>query len=485
VGLHGLRLEAHLTRCRELAGQGYRPAALAVASVAGERGPVAASVWHRPMLALPQTEQSARRQASAAATLLHLGQAKEVWPLFLPRPDPTLRSYLVQRTGQSGVAARLLVQQLYAEKNASAKAALIVALGEYRQEQLPVQVRGPLVKQLLDWYRHDPDPGVHGAIDWLLRHGKEGPNDRLLDWRQGQELARIDQQLRRRDPDGTHGWYVNGQGQTMVLVPGPVEFRMGSLHTDPERIMANERPHRRRIGRSFALASKPVTVAQWQQFLKERPNVPKMLGDIMKRFSPEPNGPIINVSWYMAAQYCNWLSEKEGIPKEQWCYPENPEDIKAGMKPYPDYLKRKGYRLPTEAEWEYACRAGSVRAVTNRYFGTSEELLPRYAHCLGNSQQRTWPVGQKRPNDLGLFDMHGNVWNWCQDAGLFVYPQTTAGQPAEDKEDIRDISDTQSRVLRGGSFSYHAPFVRSAGRSNGGPADRYDIIGLRVCRTYD
>jgi formylglycine-generating enzyme required for sulfatase activity len=476
VGLHGLKLEAHMARCRELAGQGYRPAALAVS---GGRDQVAASVWHRLMLTVPQTERAARRQASAAATLLHLGQAKEVWPLFLPRPDPTVRSYLVQRAGLLGADAGHLVRRLHEEKNASARAALIVALGEYGEKDLSATVRGPLVKQLLKWYRHDPDPGVHGAIDWLLRHAKEGPENRPLDWGQSQELARIDQQLRRRDPDGRRGWYVNGQGQTMVLVPGPGEFRMGSPHTYTDRVMPHERPHRRRIGRSFALASKPVTVAQWQRFLQERPNVVR---DLMNRFSPEANGPIISVSWYTAAQYCNWLSEKEGIPKDQWCYPENPEEIKHGMKPYPDYLKRRGYRLPTEAEWEYACRAG---AVSSRYFGSSEELLPRYAHYPSNSQQRTWPVGQKRPNDRGLFDMHGNVLTWCQEAEVFVYPSTAAGQPAEDKEDIRDILDTQSLVLRGASIFIHAPLVRSANRLNVGPAIRVGDVSVRVCRTYD
>jgi formylglycine-generating enzyme required for sulfatase activity len=479
VGLHGLKLEAHLTRCQELAGQGYRPVALAVTSVSGERDRVAASVWHRPVLTLPQTERAARRQASAAATLLHLGQTKEVWPLFLPRRDPTLRSYLVQRTGLVGVDAPLLVERLKGEQNASARAALIVALGEYSEKELPAKLRQSLVKKLLEWYRHDPDPGVHGAIDWLLRHAKEGPNDRPLHWGQAKQLEQIDQELRRRDPDAKRRWYVNGQGQTMVLVPGPGEFRMGSPHTYTERYMPLERPHRRRIGRSFALASKPVTVAQWQQFLKERPKVPR---DYNQRYGPDTNGPIINVSWYMAAQYCNWLSEKEGIPKEQWCYPENPDEIKAGMKPYPDYLKRRGYRLPTEAEWEYACRAGTL---SSRYFGSSEELLPRYAHYLSNSQDRTWPVGQKRPNDLGLFDMYGNVWNWCQEVRLDDYPQTTAGQPAEDQEDTRIISDVQSRITRGASFIYHAPYVRSATRDSEGPANRPYSVGMRLCRTCD
>jgi formylglycine-generating enzyme required for sulfatase activity len=92
-------------------------------------------------------------------------------------------------------------------------------------------------------------------------------------------------------------------------------------------------------------------------------------------------------------------------------------------------------------------------------------------------------VGQKRSNDLGLFDVHGNVWTWCQD-GAFFYPQATAGHPAEDKEDIRTISDDQGRVLRGGSFGNPAPNLLSAGRNGNRPTDRSGVIGLRVCRTY-
>src|SRR5215813_8055687 len=110
------------------------------------------------------------------------------------------------------------------------------------------------------------------------------------------------------------------------------------------------------------------------------------------------------VSWYTAAQYCNWLSEREGIPPGQWCYPAH-KDIREGMRLFPDALERTGYRLATEAEWEYACRAGTT---TPYYFGAAEELLGRYAWYLYSSRDRSWPVGQKRPNDLGLFDMHGN-----------------------------------------------------------------------------
>jgi formylglycine-generating enzyme required for sulfatase activity len=451
-------------------------------------------------------ERQARRQATAAATLLRLGRAEEVWPLFQAKPDPTARSFLVRRAGPLGVDARLLVRRLE-EEDASARAALIVALGEYTEKDLPAKERTPLVKRLLLWYRDDPNAGVHGAIDWLLRHGQEGPDKRPLDWGQAKALRLIDEELAaeaRARPlvaaagpvgaagagllslltglaggttraEGTTwptGWRVNGQGQTLSLIPGPVPFQMGSPPGEPDRD-EGEKPHRRVIGRSFAIATKPVTVEQFGRFRKKRPKVRE--SDI-KRYSPEPNGPIIFVRWYEAAAYCNWLSWKEGIPKEQWCYlPNDKGEYAEGMKVVPDYLRRSGYRLPTEAEWEYACRGGTT---TSRHYGEGLELLPRYAWFLENSRGRAWPVGQKRPNDLGLFDMHGNVWAWCHDRRS-AYP---AGL-AEDEEDSNDISDHLTRILRGGSFIFPPAFVRSAFRFSAMPGGRTRGIGFRVGRT--
>jgi formylglycine-generating enzyme required for sulfatase activity len=404
-----------------------------------------------------------------------------VWPLLRHRPDPTLRSFLVERAGLLGVGAHVLVRRLEKEKDVSARRALIVALGEYNARELPAELRAPLVKELFGWYRDDPDAGVHGAIDWLLRHGKEGPARRPLDWGQRKELERIDAGLakasrkRERPGKGTGNWFVNGWGQTYSIVRGPVTFRMGSLPWEPGRYR-DERSHVRTIERSFALATKPVTVAQWQEFLKERPD---LRYNYSKRYSPEPGGPIVSVTWYEAAAYCNWLSKKEGLPRKEWCYPE---EIGPGMRPYPDYLKRKGYRLPTEAEWECACRAGTV---TERYYGWGEALLPRHAHYLENSkeggQDRSWPVGQKRPNDLGLFDMNGNVWQWVQDRNVSYPP----GGRVEDVEDTNYVSDNMSRIIRGGSFLFHAAVVRSANRVENRPAVHVFNVGFRPCRTYD
>src|SRR5262249_42042625 len=151
---------------------------------------------------------------------------------------------------------------------------------------------------------------------------------------------------------------------------GPVVFLMGSPTAEPGHY-DGESLHRRRIGRSFALAAKPVTVAQWQRFLRAHPEVRHQY---THKWSPEPGGPIITVTWYQAAQYCRWLSEQEGIPEDQMCYPSvaEIEKCKNGVRPLTlpaNFLARTGYRLPTEAEWEYACRAESTTA---RYYGNGD-----------------------------------------------------------------------------------------------------------------
>jgi formylglycine-generating enzyme required for sulfatase activity len=201
-------------------------------------------------------------------------------------------------------------------------------------------------------------------------------------------------------------------------------------------------------------------------------------------YSPEADCPITSVTWYEAAQYCRWLSEQEGIPEHEMVYPsvKEIERCKEGLAPLKspaDYLKRQGYRLPTEAEWEYACRAG---ARSSRYYGSSVDLLPRYAWYLDNSPERTRPVGQKRPNDLGLFDMHGNVWTWCHDSPG-GYQDGSVERPVRDVEDLLPVLDRTHRGLRGASFDYRAGGVRAAFRNQNPPGFRNLAAGLRVAKT--
>jgi WD40 repeat protein len=420
-------------------------------------------------------EKLAKRQANAAVALLRMDQPAKMWPLLKHSPDPRARSYLVHRLAPLGAGARDIVKRLDEEPDITIRRALILSLGEYGEKELSLENRQALLPKLQEMYRNDADPGLHAASEWLLRTWKQ---EALLkqvnkEWakdkaQREKRLDSIQKLLASRAasvPGVSPQWYVNGQGQTMVVIPGPVEFLMGSPTTEAGR-RDNELQHTRRITRSFALAATPVTK---EQFLRFRPT----FNHTEFRRYPAPSCAIGGVNWYEAVSYCNWLSNQEGIPEDQWCYEIRGEATKLKA----NYLSLSGYRLPTEAEMEYATRA---RALTSRCFGETGELLPKYAWSSNNSQGLTWPVGSLKPNDLGLFDVHGNVHTWCQDSDK-NYPAVKDGTVVEDREDELVIVSTRSRVVRGGSFTYPA---RSAFRVGDVPSLHMSDIGFRTARTF-
>jgi formylglycine-generating enzyme required for sulfatase activity len=237
-----------------------------------------------------------------------------------------------------------------------------------------------------------------------------------------------------------------------------------------------------------------VAVEQFQRFLKAHPEV--------RRRQPIQPGqqaaePARGVTWYEAAQYCRWLSEQEGVPEHEMVYPSVADIEKAkiafGLGLPTDHLKRRGYRHATEAEWEYACRAG---ALTSRSYGSSLDLLPRYGWVVGNARDRTWPVGQKKPNDLGLFDMHGNVLTWCHTEvqPSVAYLPAPYARPALDDGFVREkggwlgvlrVSRLTRQGLRGGAFNRAPSTVRAAHRDSEVPSANALSFGLRVARTCD
>jgi formylglycine-generating enzyme required for sulfatase activity len=294
-------------------------------------------------------------------------------------------------------------------------------------------------------------------------------------------------------------WHRTAEGHTMAVITGPVSFVMGSPENEAYRD-TDEVQHIVTIPRSFAIGTKEITVAQFQKFLDNNPEIrqlakadpakdPSRDNKKLLLFSPDEQCPQILVTWYEAAQYCNWLSKQEGIPEKEWVYPPL-NQIKNGMVMPKDYLERTGYRLPTEAEWEFACRANTT---SSHFFGSSDDLLPAYAWFSKNPPKKkgdtidakdphhTYPVGQLKPNPLGLFDMYGNVWEWCQSRRA-PYTQGTV----EDKEDTHAIiTDSTAMIRRGGSFAYGKEVMRSAhrGASNYFPMQRRDNVGFRIACT--
>jgi serine/threonine protein kinase/formylglycine-generating enzyme required for sulfatase activity len=283
------------------------------------------------------------------------------------------------------------------------------------------------------------------------------------------ELAKVKALERRAALDGMCRWYVNGQGQTMVVIPGPDEFMMGAVPGAPDWDEGS-RPHRQRISRIFAIAAKPVTVGQYRCFNKVHPPTEKEI-------RPISDYPVVWTTWYEAAAYCNWLSKQEGIDPNQWCYETTPQGQVTKLKER--YLSLTGYRLPTDAEMEFAIRAGSV---TNRFYGESEELLKEYAWFVPNAKGRIQPVGRLKPNDFGLFDMHGNIWCWCQEYD-HTYSPGKSGQVFEDKEYDTNINPEETRVVRGACYTDHFGGIRASSRWSFRADINSNIIGFRVART--
>lgn len=199
--------------------------------------------------------------------------------------------------------------------------------------------------------------------------------------------------------------------------------------------------HNVTLSRDFWLGKYEVTQAEYAALMGKNPSY----------FTNYPNAPVEKVTYFEAVAYCAALTQREQ---------------QMGRLP-PGYE----YHLPSEAQWEYACRAGT----TNYYsFGDKKEDADQYAWTWENSQGTTHPVGQKSPNSWGLYDIHGNVWEWCLD-WYGEYPATDTTDPSGPDQD-----QGKGKVFRGGGWNNEAPFARSANRFAMRPDRSIHFVGFRL-----
>jgi len=235
-----------------------------------------------------------------------------------------------------------------------------------------------------------------------------------------------------RKPD-----FTNSIGMKFVWIPAG-SFTMGSSGKEKGR-GDDEVQHKVTFSRGFYLGVHTVTQEEWQAVMGNNPS----------EFKGEKNLPVDSISWDDCQSFCKKLGEKE----------------------------KRRYRLPTEAEWEYACRAGTTTA-----FHMGETIATDQANFNGNYiygagkkglyREKTLPVGSFPPNAWGLYDMHGNLWQWCQD---------WHGGYSKDAVDPQGPKTGKQRSLRGGSWGNHPVFCRSANRNYGDPATGTEYYGARVC----
>jgi len=223
---------------------------------------------------------------------------------------------------------------------------------------------------------------------------------------------------------------TNSIGMKLVYIPAG-KFLMGSPGSE-----AGEPQYAVKLTKPFRMQTTPVTQSQWKAVMGTDPS--RFKGDDL---------PVEQVSWHDAVEFCHLLSQKEG----------------------------RHYRLPTEAEWEYSCRAGTT---TIYYTGNGEAALGEAGWYEGNSsggakKGHTQPVGRKKPNAWGLYDMHGNVWQWCND--------WRGDYPAGEALDPTGPDSGPGRVLRGGAWTSGSQGCRAACRYESAPDRRRHDVGFRVC----
>jgi formylglycine-generating enzyme required for sulfatase activity len=253
----------------------------------------------------------------------------------------------------------------------------------------------------------------------------------------------------------------------MVRIKGGA-FHMGDVFDD--NAYKDEKPVHRVTLSDFYLATHELTFAEYEAFCRATGQP-----------QPDPNGwgrgrrPVIDVSWYDALLYCNWRSRREGL-KEVY--------LIDGAKVTPDW-NANGYRLPTEAEWEYAAREGggprrfgdgrNTADPARINFDASADGKQLYS-IVGDFRAKTIPVGSlKAPNALGLHDMSGNVWEWCWD-GYGAYSP-------DDQQNPRGPDDASDRVIRGGAWSRRPAGVRTTYRLYANPFERFNVVGIRLARS--
>jgi serine/threonine protein kinase/formylglycine-generating enzyme required for sulfatase activity len=443
------------------------------------------------------------RQANAAVALFRLEDPTPVCQFLTVDRDPEALSQFIYRIRGREVSPSLLIksfQELLAQPMTDDRQqrqqhyyrlyGFLLGLGEYTLEQLPVQQREAFVADLAQMYGSHPSRAVHSALGWLLRR-----------WGQDEAVRRVDEAPLEYDESGQREWYVikidpprraadpaaedelnddadDGKATvaettteekplidlsapiffTMIVFPGG-EFEMG----EPGET------RKVKVAGPLAVSDREVTWRQFspidgdmhRQMWNRQPSFRKMIGNRQLL----PDEPAFGVNWFESVNYCRWLSSALGLDEARQSYAELEFPEGAESRPgwldlpvnteWPLRMGRRGFRLLTEAEWEYVARAGTE---TTYSFGDSESLLGEYCWHQTNSDGWSHRTGLLRPSVGGLFDIHGNLWEWTHD-------WYTRGS---------------LRVFRGGGWNIVAANCRTAGRFNDPPTLRAISHGFRV-----
>ena len=463
-----------------------------------------------------------QRRANAAVTMLKLGEKEKVLPVFDWTDDPEAMTQFIFRCKPRGIAINSLLdvleittrstphpqQGVSPRLTTTARYALLLAIGEYAPTEIPPARREALVKQLADWYESDPNSCIHGASGWLLRYlGEKEIADRIdhtpvpyspdREWftlaikvtpmpppkakpeNKEESMEESESRSGESNPNKTEPEKPEAPPEplptktfyyTFIVQPSG-EYTIGSLEDQPDRLKDEVR-HKLTLTYPFALLDREITLEELMAFS------PKY-AEFKQQYKAQPTDVGFGADWYDSVAYCRWLGKAMGLPESDQCYadPETLDPEQYARDPqvtwaprnWPLDLKKRGFRLPTESEWEVIARSGSRTAYS---FGSEVALLDRFGWFTENSGKKVHPGREKRPSMRGLFDLHGNVFEWTHDwYGDFGESMQTDSVGAEEGS---------HRVFRGGSWRSMAPICRSTLRGTNPPTPHSGSGGFRL-----
>jgi serine/threonine protein kinase/formylglycine-generating enzyme required for sulfatase activity len=444
--LHRLHAAMGLAACGE-APQEFLVAAIATAPADECRNLINALATGKATAITRLREQattSLSQEVRQAIVLLHLGDDQTARKLLAYQADPARRTAFILGFAPWHGDLTQLLPLLRATDDAALHSGLAAALGTVPVDSLTGAEQQDVTAMLQDLYVQAPDGATHSATGWALRQRRAAPVSIPA------------------TPGPVRGqrWFVNQIGTTMIEVPAGT-FTMGDGN------YGDAETHRVQLTRPCFVGDTEVRADQFERFLAD-PACPAGQKPVSwpgpdRSKSPTPDCPVQRVSWNDAVLFCNWLSAREG---RRPCY--RPHD--QGW----EYLTgANGYRLLTEAEWEHACRAGTT---TEFSFGNNPEPLTEHGFFVPNSKLRAWPVANRLPNAFGLFDLHGNVSEWCWD---------WYGPYAGDAKDPVGPATGTERVIRGGGwYVLEASGCSAAARARARTDRRTSLTGFRLaCKT--
>ncbi len=444
----------HRRQGQSLFDQGFSPTVVDVYQRA-EGAIRFSSVWMRPE-SLPVDEaEHARAIAAWSLGLAYLGQPDALFDALQDRRGRSVRTAVIEGAARL-LPAKLMVQWFQSATSPAMQAALLECLGAYPLGSFDEPSRVFLSARIPQLASTSTEIRLANVARWCCHAWSFPP-------------VVIPPNL---TPQANRDWHSNSLGQQFAHIDA-----RGQL------VQIGRRDLRRlwiRIDRSFAIGTTEVTGDHFLEFTKDPRVIAWMDADPSHRRinADRERLPQRKVSWEIAMLYCQWLNEKEGIPEDQWCYSNVWSPASGVMKPQPDCLQRRGYRLPTQAEWTFACEAG-----TNDpwHFGTDEAATQLYEWTLPSSNNHSQRVATLRPNDFGLYDMGGNLAEWTDN---FVRSPTrvTTSYFQQDRGNDEKISVTD-RVLCGGRFRFSA----QAAMSDSISVNPYNYLsistGFRLART--